>query len=226
MQAVRPKRQTHPPCYLDDCEVDTVSYKRHHSPEAAVMYEEEREWRSDVEGEVGMTPTTYSRSPYPQRQVQGPSPQEDEYFLRRNAGYDRRREATSEIFPPSPDPWAATCTAELQIRMEHMKLRQTYEYMLDNIAQIRDIHKDMKSLTDTVKALGNPQAEHQHSDLRLPPPPPPPSLSVTDRDTCDSDWPPPPPWPSAGEGAEPSHCHEREMVSALDRMMRELQLLK
>lgn len=162
-----------------------------------------------------------------------PALDRQEYFPRCNAGYDRRPEATSEIFPPSLEPsmrcdWAATCKAELkEIRMERMKLRQSYEYMLDNIAQIRDIHKVMKSLTDTVKALGNAQAEHQHPDLRLPPPPSPPSLSVTDRDTGDSDWPPPPPWPSAGEGAEPSDCHVRdEMASAIERMMSELQLLK
>lgn len=196
------------------------------------MQTQEREWTPNMEGAVEMTPTIHPHASYPMRQVQWDpalDEQEDEYPRTRAIGHDRQRERHRASRPFSPeyddsDDFIAAYKAELQeIRTENRKLHQSHEHMLNNMAELRDVCRDVKSLAERVRTLSNAKEEHQQAEWSELPPPPPPAPRATDREEDnDGDWPPPPPWPPT----KPECYDKGQMVSAIDRMMCELQLLK
>lgn len=154
-----------------------------------------------------MTPTTRPHASCPRRQVQWDpllDEQEDEYPRTHAIGHDKQREhhRASRPFSPEHDDsgdFIAAYKAELQeIRTENRKLHQSHEYMLHNIAELRDVCRDVKSLTENLRTLSNAQAErHQAEWSELPPPPPPAPLAENRENDDYGDWPPPPSWPQA-----------------------------
>lgn len=108
------------------------------------------------------------------------------------------------------------------MRRENTSLCRSEEKRQSGHAQLWSIQREMHS---PVASVRTEQGARQES-WPVPPPPIKDHFPTRREEEEYDDWLPPPPWPSAEPPSMPPEGEETQMVTMIDRMMKELQLIR
>lgn len=108
------------------------------------------------------------------------------------------------------------------MRRENTSLCRSEENKQSSHAQLWGTQREMYSPEVSVKTL----QRAWHEPWPVPPPPLKDHFPTRKEEGEYDDWLPPPPWPSAEPPSMPPEGEETQMVTMIDRMMKELQLIR
>ncbi len=213
--STRPKRQRRPPQYLEEYELGPERQGKHVSPRTSslqYMHGEEG-FSSYLEGAAMMTQAETAHTSRPPRQVQWDSDisEHDEVY---SPSYDVHSTGLRAEWIDTPTPYAESRNERYETRREDTSSRRSTENVQSSPSQLWGVEREICSLAA------------QQEAWPIPPPPIQGDFPARRKEDECEDWLPPPPWPSKEPMSMPPEGEERQMVTIIDRMMNQLQLMR
>ncbi len=221
--STRPKRQRRPPPYLEDYELGPVRQRTHVSPRTSslqYMHGEEG-FSSCLEGAAMMTPAESEHTSRPPRQVQWDS-DISEHAEVYSPSYDVHSTGLRAEWIYTPTPYADGRNERYVMYREDTSSRRSTENVQSSPSQLWGVEREIRSLAASVKMLERAQQEL----WPVPPPPIQDDFPARRKEDEYDDGLPPPPWPSNEPVSMPPEGEERQIVTIIDRMMNQLQLMR
>ncbi len=210
--STRPKRQRRPPQYLEEYELGPERQGKHVSPRTSslqYMHGEEG-FSSYLEGADMMKSPHTSRPP---RQVQWDS-DISEHAKVYSPSDDVHSTGLGAEWIDTPAPYAEGRNEQYVMYREDTSSRRSTENVQSSPSQLWGVEREIRSLTA------------QQGPWPIPPPPILGDFPLRGKEDEYYDGLPPPPWPSNEPASMPSEGEERQMVTIIDRMMNQLQLMR
>ncbi|KAL1255454.1 hypothetical protein QQF64_013515 [Cirrhinus molitorella] len=215
--STRPKRQRRPPQYLEDYELGPVRQRTRVSPHTSSLpyMQEERG------GALILSPVESTRTSRSSRQVQWDA-DVSEHIEEYLPSYDLHSGGLQAEWTDTPTPYAEDRNERYGVYRKDTTLRRSMVKMQSSPAQLGSVEREISSLAASVKTS---QRATQEPWPVAPPPIQDDFQAQRGEDEYDDSL-PPPPWPSNEPMSVPLVCEESQMVTIIERMMNQLQLMR
>ncbi len=213
--STRPKRQRRPPRYLEEYELGPERQGKHVSPcTSSLQYMHGEEgFSSYLEGAAMMTQAESAHTSRPPRQVQWDS-EISEHAKVYSPSDDVHSTGLRAEWIDTPAPYAEGRNERYVMYGEDTSSRRSTENVQSSPSQLWGVEREIRSLTA------------QQEPWPIPPPPTQGDFPAWGKEDEYDDGLPPPPWPSNEPASMPPEGEERQMVTIIDRMMNQLQLMR